>query len=82
MESKSDSIWASISPCTISSIAGTQPPQTVPAPQERATWPRLEAPSRTARRTWRSEMPLQWQTTMASILEGVKSKINVNFSTQ
>ena len=45
-------------------IAGAQLPQQDPAPQAARTSPRVEAPLRMARWIVRSEIPLQWQTSM------------------
>jgi hypothetical protein len=45
-------------------IVALHPWQQVPAPQARPTSEIVSAPSRTARRTLRSETPLQWQTSI------------------
>lgn len=46
-------------------MVGWQPPHPVPAAQWRPTSWRQLAPLRTAARTSRSEIPLQWQTITA-----------------
>ncbi len=69
-------------------MVGPHPWQQVPAPQARPTSETDCAPSRTARRTVLSETPLQWHTSIVSVLasieslrvDTVKMKINVIFT--
>ncbi len=55
-----------------STMAGTQPPQHVPAPEAFPTWPTVRAPAEIAERILASLMTWQWQINMknVSLLDG------------
>lgn len=79
--------WLCASTRMMRLIVDLQPWQQVPAPQARPTSLTVSAPSRTTRRTVRSETPLQWQTSIEGPLvlcygpksRVLKLKINVIF---